>query len=124
MSEASERNLEIVRRFEDEFKNKENHGVVDDLMSEDFVHHALFPGLSPGGEGVKAVGQFVVGAIRDISINIDHMVSQDALVADRITARGIRRDTGEPISWTENHFYRLSDGKISEWWPEGGPALD
>ena len=72
---------------------------------------------------LKAVGQFVVGAIRDISINIDHMVSQDALVADRITARGIRRDTGEPISWTENHFYRLSDGKISEWWPEGGPAL-
>ncbi len=82
MSEASERNLEIVRRFEDEFKNKENHAVVDELMSEDFIHHALFPGLPPGGEGVKAVGQFVVGAIRDISINIDHMVSQDALVAE------------------------------------------
>ena len=40
-------NVDAVRRFEDEFKNNENHGIVDDLMAEDFVHHAPFPGLPP-----------------------------------------------------------------------------
>ena len=57
-------NLDVVRRFEDEFKNNENHDIVDDLMAEDFVHHAPFPGLPPGPEGMKAVGQFVVGPSR------------------------------------------------------------
>ena len=116
-------NVDAVRRFEDEFKNNENHGIVDDLMAEDFVHHAPFPGLPPGPAGMRAVGEFVVGAISDISVTIDHIVAQDDLVADRITARGKRRDNGEAISWTENHFYKLSDGKIVEWWPEGGPAI-
>ena len=120
---ANQPDLDLVRQFEDEFKNKENHGIVDELLSDDFVHHAPFPGLPPGRDGVKAVGQFVVGAIADISIEIQHLIASGGLVADRITARGVRRDNGEAIEWSENHFYRVADGRITEWWPEGGPAI-
>ena len=30
---------QLVRRFEHEFKNNANHGITDELMSEDFVRH-------------------------------------------------------------------------------------
>ena len=116
-------NADVIRRFEDEFKNKENHDIVDDLMAADFVHHAPFPGLPEGPAGMKAVGQFVVGAIDGISVTIDLLVEEGDLVADRVSASGTRRDNGEAVSWTENHIYKVRDGRIVEWWPEGGPPL-
>lgn len=116
-------NADVVRRFEDEFKNNANHDIVDVLMADDFVHHAPLPGLPDGRAGMKAVGQFVTGAIDGISVTVDFLLSDGELVADRISATGTRRDNGEPISWTENHIYRVRDGQIVEWWPEGGPPL-
>lgn len=115
--------IDVVRQFEDEFKNNANHGIVDELMAPDFVHHAPSPGLPPGRAGMKAVGEFVVGAIDQIAITVDHLFSEGDLVADRITASGIRRDNGNEISWVENHIYEVRDGKITEWWPAGGPDL-
>lgn len=116
-------NADVIRRFEEEFKNRENHGIVDELMSTDFVHHAPFPGLPPGGAGMKAVGEFVVGAVADISVSVDLVVEEGDLVADRVTARGRLRESDEPVSWVENHIYRLANGRIVEWWPAGGPPL-
>jgi predicted ester cyclase len=72
---------------------------------------------------MKAIGQFVTGAIRDIRVAVDLVVSEGDLVADRISANGVRRDTNEQTSWVENHFYRLQGGRIAEWWPAGGPNL-
>ena len=46
---------QVVRRFEHEFKNNANHGIVDELMSEDFVHHLPYQGLPPGRAGMRAV---------------------------------------------------------------------
>ena len=116
-------NADVVRRFEDEFKNNVNHDIVDVLMAADFVHPAPLPGLPDGRAGMKAVGQFVTGAIDGISVTIDFLLSDGELVADRVSATGTRRNDGEPISWTENHIYRVRDGQIVEWWPEGGPPL-
>jgi ketosteroid isomerase-like protein len=116
-------NVDVVRRFEDEFKNKANLDVVDELMSPDFVHHLPYPGLGAGRAGMKDVGHLVFGAIRDIKVTVDLTLSEGDLVADRISAHGIRNDNDQPTSWTENHIYRVRDGKIHELWPGGGPEL-
>ena len=116
-------NEQTVRRFEHEFKNKANLDVVDDLMSEDFVHHLPFPDLPPGRAGMKGVGTLIFGAIADISVAVELTVSQGDLVADRVSGRGIRKDTAAPVAWVENHIYRLRDGRIAEMWPAGGPDL-
>jgi ketosteroid isomerase-like protein len=116
-------NADVVRRFEDEFKNKANLDVVDDLMASDFVHHLPYPGLQAGRAGMKDVGHLVFGAIRDITVTIDLVLSQDDLVADRISAQGVRVSDDQPTSWTENHIYRLRDGRIVELWPGGGPEI-
>ena len=116
-------NADVVRRFEDEFKNRNNLGIVDELMAPDFVHHVPYPGLRSGPEGMKDVGRFVTGAIREIAVTVDLVVEQADLVADRVTARGVRNDNGSPIGWVENHIYRVVNGKITELWPAGGPDL-
>jgi ketosteroid isomerase-like protein len=116
-------NEEVVRRFEEEFKNRANLDVVDELMAAGFVHHLPHTDLPPGPAGMKAVGRFFFAAIGDIRVTVDITVSQGDLVADRVSARGVRKDTGEPIDWVENHIYRLSGGRIAELWPAGGPDL-
>ena len=45
-------NKEIIRMFEDEFKNKANVDIVYDLMADNFVHHAPIPGV---GEAQRRV---------------------------------------------------------------------
>jgi predicted SnoaL-like aldol condensation-catalyzing enzyme len=117
-------NADVVRRFEEEFKNANNFDIVDDLMSEGFGHHLPYPGLPPGREGMKAVGHVVTSAFRDIRASVDLVVAEGELVADRISAKGVRVSTGEPAEWVENHIYRVVDGKIVELWPAGGPSLD
>jgi ketosteroid isomerase-like protein len=114
---------QVVRRFEHEFKNNANHGIVDELMSEDFVHHLPYHGLPPGRAGIRAVGELVTGAIHDIHVEIPLILAEGDLVADRVEAAGVHADTGAPLTWVENHIYRVADGRIAELWPAGGPQL-
>ena len=116
-------NADVVRRFEDEFKNRSNFDVVDELMTDGFVHHLPLPSLPEGPAGMKAIGRTITSAIRDIHVSVDLVLSDGDFVADRVTARGRRADTGEPTEWVENHIYRLKGGRIAELWPAGGPSL-
>jgi ketosteroid isomerase-like protein len=113
----------IVRVFEEEFKNNSNFAIVDELMTEEFVHHLPYPGLPAGRAGMKAVGEFITGAIHDIRTVVSLVVTDGELVADRVEASGVRADTGAPLSWVENHIYRVINGRIAELWPAGGPDL-
>jgi ketosteroid isomerase-like protein len=114
---------QVVRRFEHEFKNNANHGIVDELMSEDFVHHLPYDGLPPGRAGMRALGKLVTAAIRDIHVEIPLILTEGNLVADRVQAAGVRADTGAQLTWAENHIYRVANGQITELWPAGGPPL-
>jgi ketosteroid isomerase-like protein len=116
-------NADVVRRFEDAFKNEGNLGIVGELMDDDFVHHLPYPGLPDGRAGMRAVGELFFGAIRDIRVSVDLVVSEGDLVADRVSASGTVVATGAPIEWVENHIYRVRDGRIAELWPAGGPDL-
>ncbi len=112
---------QVVRRFKHEFRNNANHGIVDELMSGHFVHHLPYPGLPPRRAGMRAVGELVTGAIRDIHLQITLILTEGDLVADRVEAAGVRTATGAPLAWVENHIYRVADGQITELWPAGGP---
>jgi predicted SnoaL-like aldol condensation-catalyzing enzyme len=116
-------NAQVVRRFEHEFKNYANHGIVDEMMSEDFVHHLPYQGLPPGRAGMRAVAEFITGAIHDIHVEIPLILTEGDLVADRVEAVGYRADGGAPLAWVENHIYRVTEGQITELWPAGGPQL-
>ncbi len=116
-------NAALVARFEDEFKNAVNHDIVDELMSENFVHHLPYPGLPAGRAGMKAVGQFITSQVKDIHVTVALIISDGDLVADRVEGSGVRQDSGQRIEWVESHFYRVANGQITELWSAGGPDL-
>lgn len=109
-------NADLVRRFTEEFKNRSNFEIVDGLFADTFAHHLPLPGIAPGRDGMKALGQFVTGAIRDITVTIDILVSDGEFIANRNSARGIRNDTGQEITWTEHEFWRADGGRLAELW--------
>ena len=113
---------QLVRRFEREGKDNADHGMVDELMSEDFVHRLPCRGCRRGA-GMRAVGEFLTAAIHDSHVQIPLILTEGDLVADRIEAVGIRADTGASLIWGENHIYCITDGQITELWAARGPQL-
>jgi predicted ester cyclase len=100
-----------------------NVGIVDELMTHTFTHHVPIPGVGPGREGLKQIGQFIFSQIADIKVDIQYILGEGGLVCTRVAATGTRSSDGEPVSGTENHLYRLEGGQIDEWWGEGGPPM-
>ncbi len=120
---ASEVNTAVVSRFIEAFKNNANQGIVDELFTPGFVHHLPDPRLPAGKEGLKLVGQSIVGAFPDVNVTVEDLLSDGDKVIERTTARATHTGefngippTGTAVTWTEIHIYRLEDGKIAEMW--------
>jgi len=118
-------NLEVVSRFIEEFKNNANHGIVDELMSPDFVHHLTDPRLPAGREGIKALGQVIVAGFPDVHASVQDLIADGDKVIERTQTSATHTGefngipaTGKQVGWTEIHIYRLADGKIVEQWSE------
>ena len=118
-------NLEVVSRFIEEFKNKANHGIVDELMSPDFVHHLTDPRLPAGRDGIKALGQVIVAGFPDVHASVQDLIADGDTVIERTQTSATHTGefngipaTGKQVGWTEIHIYRLADGKIVEQWSE------
>ena len=118
-------NKEVVSRFIEEFKNKANHGIVDELMSSDFVHHLTDPRLPAGRDGIKALGQVIVGGFPDVHASVKELLADGDKVIERTQTSATHTGefngipaTGRQVGWTEIHIYRLENGKIVELWSE------
>ncbi len=122
---TAEANKEVVSRFIEEFKNNANHGIVDELMSPDFVHHLTDPRLPEGREGIKALGQVIVAGFPDVHASVQDLFADGDTVIERTLTTATHTGefngippTGKQVTWTEIHIYRLEDGKIAEQWSE------
>lgn len=122
---SAEQNKAVVRRFVEEFKNRANHDIVDQLFSPSFVHHFKDPRLPSGREAMKLLGRSVATAFPDVHATVEDLLADGDKVVERTSARGTHRGvfngippTGRPVTWTELHVYRLSQGKIVELWSE------
>jgi steroid delta-isomerase-like uncharacterized protein len=115
----------VVSRFIDEFKNRANHAIVDELFANNFVHHFKDPRLPAGREALKMLGQMVTSAFPDVHVTVEDLLVDGDKVVERTTASGTHRGefngippTGKSVAWTEIHIYRLEKGKIAELWSE------
>ena len=121
----SQENKSVVSRFIEEFKNKSNHAIVDELMAPDFAHHFKDPRLPAGREGLKLLGAGIAGAFPDVHATVEDLLADGEHVVERTSAHGTHKGdfngvppTMKSVSWTEIHIYRLRDGKIVELWSE------
>jgi len=128
MSDTTTTNKAIVERWENEFKNKANVAITDELMAPDFVHQLPFPGLPPGREGLKAAGQgiFASFAHATLKATVEHCVAVDDRVVTRTRVRAVHTGafngipaTNREVGWTEITMFRLKHGKIVEMIGEG-----
>jgi predicted ester cyclase len=124
-SSDSEDNKEVVTRFVQEFKNNANHNIVDELMTPGFVHHLTDPRLPAGRDGMKAVGQSVVGGFPDVQATVQDLLADGDHVIERTSVRATHTGefngipaTGRPVASSKIHIYRFEDGKIAEMWSE------
>jgi ketosteroid isomerase-like protein len=115
----------VVRRFMEEFKNRENLDIVDEVMTPDFVLHLPGKKLPPGPASQKAVGKAIFDAFSEVHVTANDTIVEGDRVVERHTAHAVHSGafegvpaTGRKVFWTENHIYRLKDGRIAEAWSE------
>ncbi|MCU1273434.1 MAG: Activator of 90 kDa heat shock protein ATPase [Bryobacterales bacterium] len=120
-----EQKVAVVRHFMEEFKNRANLDIVDELFTPDFVLHLPGVQLPRGPQGQKAVGQSIFAAFSGVQVTVNDTIVEGDRVVERHTARAVHTGefngvpaTGKNVSWTENHIYRLRDGRIAETWSE------
>ena len=117
-------NKNLVLNFVEEFKNRANHDIIDQIFTDDFVHHLKLPNLPSDKEGTRMIGQMVVAAFPDVHVKVEDILVDGNKVVERSTALATHKGEflGVPASnhqvrWKEVHIYRLSGGKIAEHWP-------
>lgn len=115
----------VVRLFMEEFKNKANLDIVDELFTPNFVLHLPGVSLPPGPASQKTVGKAIFDAFSDVHVTVNDTIVEGDRVVERHTAHATHVGefngvlaTGRKVFWTENHIYRLENGKIAEAWSE------
>lgn len=97
-------------------------GVLDDLVTDDFVDHGSpFP-LPPGPDGYRQILGFVRGVL-GIRYEIDDIFAGPDRVVVRATARGTGVEAvhgpgtaGRPFLMQTAHIYRTEGDRMAEHW--------
>jgi predicted SnoaL-like aldol condensation-catalyzing enzyme len=107
---------DLVRTFTEQFKNRSNFDIVDEICAENFVHHLPIPGLPSGRRWHE--GRRTRRDRRDPrhQVSIEILVTDGDYVANRNNARGMRADNGEAINWIEHEIWRTDNGRLAEAW--------
>jgi predicted ester cyclase len=115
----------VVRRFLEEFKNHANLDIVDETWTADCVLHVPGMLVPPGRAGQKTVGKAIFDAFSNVHVEVNDTIVEGDRVVERHTARAVHKGefmgipaSGKEVHWTENHIYRIRDGKIAETWSE------
>ena len=121
---SAEENKAIVRRFYDEFVNKGNLQIVNELHTSDYQHHDPdAPDPGGGAEGYIRRNTVFLKAFPDRKLTIEDLVAEGDKVAIRITMRATQTGdlpgipaTGRQVTIVSMHICRISDGRIAEEW--------
>ena len=106
-----------------EVLNDGNFGLLDELLSPDFVDHTPRQGVAPTREGLK---QNMIGlktAFPDLRYTIEDAITCGDQVVHRLSATGTMKGefmgipaTGKRATWTEIHIGRGVNGRLTEHW--------
>jgi steroid delta-isomerase-like uncharacterized protein len=122
MSEQTERNQEVVRRWQEAY-NTGNLDVVQELVAPDWVSNNWPEGLEQNLENLKALNEMLLGAFPDVQLTTEALVAEGDLVAQRWTWRGTHKGdfpglpaSGHVVEQGGMSMFRVVDGKIVQHW--------
>ena len=121
---STEQNKALANRLVNEVFNQRNLGLMDDLLSPNFVEHEqLPPGIPDGPEAPKAMFNMLFSAFPDFQTTVEHMVAEGDLVVLHMTWTGTQQGefmgippTGKSMSMKVIDILRIVDGKFLEHW--------
>lgn len=126
MTANTEDNKATIRRVFDEFVNKGDFSVVDEIYRDDMIDHQPLPGAPDGLDGVKYTIAGLRGGFPDLQVTIEDMSAHADHVVIHNTWRGTHEGeflglapTGRRISSKGVVVWRLQDGLIAERWGIG-----
>ena len=119
---SAEENKALVRRFLDE-QARGNLGVIDELLSPDFVDRGLLPGQGPTREDFKRTMTEILEAFSILSFTIEDQIAEGDRVVTRWTARASHLGelngippTGKQVSISGIDVDRFENGRVVECW--------
>lgn len=117
-------NRAIFQRYIDEFWNRDELDVADELYTDDHEYHdPNLPDLPPGPEGVKERGRTYKSVFPGRVTKIHHWVTEGDAVVCMWTYRGTNTGplgdapaTGREAEVVGVHLCTFRDGRIAESW--------
>jgi predicted ester cyclase len=113
----------MIERIPLEVLNNGNFGLLDEIVSTDFVDHYAQPGVPPTREGLKQSVTALKTAFPDLHYTIDDAIESGDKIVHRLTASGTMKGdfmgipaTGKRATWTEIHIGKVANGRLTEHW--------
>jgi steroid delta-isomerase-like uncharacterized protein len=118
----SDANKAIVGRLYEQL-NAGNLGIVDELISDDFIEHEELPGLEPTKDGVRKLFAMFHGAFQDAKFEVDDLIGEGVKVFVRARMTGTQRSefmgvpaTGRTINVGVGEYFRVDNKMVVEHW--------
>lgn len=118
----SQQNKALARQIFEEIQSKGNLGLIDQLVSADYVGHTPLLEIH-GPAGARQFDAVLKQAFPDYQATVEGQIAEGDLVATRWTGRGTHRGpfrgipaTGKPITLAGMTFFRIANGKLVEGW--------
>ena len=122
---STEENKAIVRRWYEEFGERADLDVLDELYAPAWVGHFPQSGDLRGAEGHKPLGRRFATAFPDGRYEVEDVLAEGDRVATRYTFRGTHRGeffgvppTGRAVAATGINVHRVEGGRIAEQWAQ------
>ena len=98
--------------------------ALDELVAEDMVNHAAG---AQGREGLRQILETIRHDLGDGEPEHHHLLADGEFVTHHVTLRGVHQastmpllagtePTGQEVSWTFIHIWRVVDGQVVEHW--------
>lgn len=119
MSEQTERNKEIVRRYQDAY-NRGDLDTVAELLDPDWNSNSFPSEVLPQSlENLKVLQGMLVEAFPDINYTTHELIAEGDVVVQSWTARATHKGelvglapTGNPVELGGASIFEIKDGKI------------
>lgn len=124
-------NAALARRWYDEAINQGRLDVLDEMLTDDIVHHAALFTDTVGPDAAKASLAAIRAGLPDVRSTVDDLIASGDTVVIRWTLAGTHQApflgipaSGKKIDFTGINAFRFACGKIVEGWSEAsGLAL-
>ena len=80
--------MKLIERLPLEVLNKDNFGLIDELLADTFVEHTTQPGVAPTRAGFKQSAIELKKAFPDLRYTIEDSIESGDKIVHRLTARG------------------------------------